>query len=128
MSFFLIFRPLVLLSWRRFPSQNPCSFSIGSCAASGGPPFYCVFLLFAFIAALSAGASPPGPQKMTGLIGEKGGFFEELSAFNAKLGAVPLLRRTGLLCLKACAWGGYRYGRWRSARARRVDESCGAVR
>ena len=70
-------------------------------------------------------------SKMTGLIGvggEGGGLFNELASFNSKLVDVPLLRRTGLLCLKACAWGGYRFGRWRSARARRVDESCGAVR
>ena len=68
---------------------------------------------------------------MTGLIGEGGqggGLLNELSSFNEKLGRVPLLRRTGLLCLKACAWVGYRYGRWRSVRSRRADESCGAVR
>ena len=70
-------------------------------------------------------------QKMTGLIGEGGeggGLLNELTSFNAKLGRVPALRRLGLLGLKACAWGGYRYGRGRSIRSRRSDESCGAVR
>jgi len=70
---------------------------------------------------------------MTGLVveGGSGGLLEELRAFNTKLRGVPFLRRGGLLCLKACAWGGYRYGRWqwtRSSAAKRVEEACGAVR
>ena len=67
---------------------------------------------------------------MTGLLLTNGSLLSELRAFNASLKGVPLLRRSGLLCLKACAWSGYRYGRWKSTRrsARRVDESCGAVR
>lgn len=67
---------------------------------------------------------------MTGLLGE-GGLVDELGKFNAMLKGVPIIRRAGLLGLKACAWGGYRFGRWQSTRkgaARRFDESCAAVR